>query len=52
VYFIFKEGTGVTAYGDGSPGTGEVAQLAAARHMRLRGSKGLLGNGDLLPARQ
>ena len=44
VYFIFKERIGVTAYGDGKPVIGEEAQLAAAKELRLRSRKGLLGN--------
>jgi hypothetical protein len=51
VYFIFKEKIGITAYGDGKPIVGEEQQLAAAKELRLRGRKGLLGNGSLPPTR-
>lgn len=51
VYFLFKTKTGVTAYGDGTPVVGEEAQLAAAKELRLRGSKGLLGDEGLPPGR-
>jgi hypothetical protein len=49
VYFVFEEKTGVAAYGDGKPVVGEEAQLAAAKDLRLRGGKGLLGGSSFPP---
>jgi hypothetical protein len=51
-YFLFDQNRGVTAYGSLSEAaTTPAGQMAAARHFHLRGRKGLLADGTLMPSR-